>query len=101
MELLPELWGEDGGGGRMRLIDADALINTLNEGKINFNADINYIILNAPTVDAVPIVRCKDCKFNYANQIPGDEDVCQLCVELPISKDFFCAYGEKDEEVEE
>ena len=41
------------------------------------------------------IVRCKDCKFNYANQIPGDEDVCQLCVELPISKEFFCAYGEK------
>lgn len=45
------------------------------------------------------IVRCKDCKFNYANQIPsGDE--CQLCVELPISKDFFCAYGEKMDEEE-
>lgn len=46
-----------------------------------------------PTVDAVPVVRCKDCKFNYANQIPSD-DACQLCVELPISKDFYCAYGE-------
>lgn len=79
----------------MRLIDADALINTLNEGKIKFNADINYIILNAPTVEAERVVRCKDCKFNYANQIPGDEDVCQLCVELPILKEFFCAYGEK------
>lgn len=39
----------------MRLIDADALINTLNEEKIKFNADINYIILNAPTIDAEPI----------------------------------------------
>lgn len=46
------------------------------------------------------IVRCKDCKFNYANQIPSD-DVCQLCVELPITKDFFCAYGEKMDEVED
>lgn len=45
------------------------------------------------------IVRCKDCKFNYANQVPSDDE-CQLCVELPISKDFFCAYGEKMEEVE-
>lgn len=45
----------------------------------------------------VEVVRCKDCKYNYANQIPsGDE--CQLCVELPISKDFFCAYGERMDE---
>lgn len=47
----------------MRLIDADALINTLNKEKIPFNADINYIILNAPTIDAVEVVRCKDCKY--------------------------------------
>lgn len=46
----------------------------------------------------IDLVRCKDCKFNYANQIPGDDDTCQLCVELPISKDFFCAYGEKNDE---
>lgn len=46
------------------------------------------------TADYVQVVRCKDCKFNSANQIPN-EDVCQLCVELPISKDFYCAYGER------
>ena len=39
----------------MRLIDADALINTLNKEKIEFNADINYFILNAPTIDAEPV----------------------------------------------
>lgn len=50
-----------------------------------------------PTIDAVPVVRCKDCKFNYANQIPS-EDVCQLCVELPITGDFFCKWGERKEE---
>lgn len=36
----------------MRLIDADALINMLNKEKIEFNEDINYFILHAPTIDA-------------------------------------------------
>lgn len=39
----------------MRLIDADALINTLNKEKIEFNEDINYFILYAPTIDAEPV----------------------------------------------
>lgn len=38
----------------MRLIDADALIKTLNEEKIKFNADVNYFILNAPIIEAKP-----------------------------------------------
>lgn len=38
-----------------RYIDADALIKTLNEEKIKYDADVNYFIMNAPTVDAVPI----------------------------------------------
>lgn len=88
----------------MRLIDADALKRkiTMVTKQYNPNAIMERpaILLEdvdeAPTIDAEPIVRCKDCKFNYANQIPsGDE--CQLCVELPISKDFFCAYGERME----
>ena len=55
---------------------------------------VENIIEKQEIIDAEPVVRCKECKFNYANQIPGG-DGCQLCVELPISKDFFCAYGEK------
>lgn len=47
--------------------------------------------------DWVEVVRCKDCKFNYANQIPS-ENACQLCVELPISDEFYCAYGERIED---
>lgn len=35
----------------MRLIDADALIQSLNDKDIPYNADINEAILNAPTVD--------------------------------------------------
>lgn len=50
-------------------------------------------------ISIMDLVRCKDCKYNYANLIPSD-NVCSLCVELPITKDFFCAYGEKIDEKE-
>ena len=43
----------------------------------------------------VRVVRCKECVHNYANQIPS-EDVCDKCVELPITADFYCAYGRKE-----
>ena len=82
----------------MRLIDADALINTLNEGKINFNADINYIILNAPTVEAENVVRCKDC--NFCGEI--DENGWHCCENLGVGmpKNGFCSDAER-KEVEE
>lgn len=79
-----------------RLIDADALINTLNEGKINFNADINYIILNAPTVEAEHVVRCKDC--NFCGEI--DENGWHCCENLGVGmpKNGFCSDAERREE---
>lgn len=52
----------------MRLIDADALMKAfyksiddaaLHGGKI---VPFQDIIQNAPTIDAVPVVRCKDCR---------------------------------------
>lgn len=33
-----------------RLIDADALIETLNNNKIPYNDDVNYFLMNAPTI---------------------------------------------------
>jgi hypothetical protein len=55
----------------MRLIDADALCAELQKefgspeghGKL---MRVNYIISNAPTVDAVQIVRCRDCKYCFS-----------------------------------
>lgn len=56
----------------MRLIDADALIKTLNEEKIKFNADVNYFILNAPTIEAKSVIRCKDCAFYWYHKLKQD-----------------------------
>jgi hypothetical protein len=50
------------------------------------------------SVDAVEVVRCKDCKHNYYNMIPSGEDhECAKWVELPITADFYCAWGERED----
>lgn len=47
----------------MRLIDADALIEYLGRPEDDRDRLINLIIDRAPTVDAVEVVRCRDCRF--------------------------------------
>lgn len=45
----------------MRLIDADALIDEL--GISDEDIIFEGMLEDAPTIDAVPVVRCKDCKW--------------------------------------
>ena len=83
----------------VRLIDADELLKEAEK-----DGAYGYVsaeqIAAFPTVDAVEVVRCGECEYNYANQIPS-EDVCYYCVELPVDADFFCARGKKMDEVED
>ena len=79
----------------MRLIDADALYNRFWERAWYDNADRDECacadIDNAPTIDAVPVVRCKDC-------VNGDADRgFFLCCStgLTVNEDGFCSYGER------
>ena len=73
-----------------RLIDADRALETVYEqGTAHPNAYYltNYamaILQEAPTVDAVPVVRCKDCvSHNFCN------------FEQYQGLDGFCSYGER------
>lgn len=85
-----------------RLIDADTLeYGSASTGEYVFEYVPKYQIDNAPTIDAVPVVRCKDCKF--AHMTYGGE--CKYCdaweseESLYLDGDFFCAFGErKDDE---
>ena len=52
---------------------------------------IKYVL---PTVDAVPVVRCKDCK--YRDGTPGQPNI--LCAQM--HEDDFCSYGERRAEKE-
>lgn len=78
----------------MRLIDADKLLEVLNKKSVPFNASVNDAILTAPTVDAVEVVRCKDCKhFVKAT----DWFACKKWY-MDIREDDYCSYGERKEE---
>ena len=62
-----------------RLIDANALLERMK--KTNRYFDIKFDIEEAPTVDAVEVVRCKDCKHR------GDDVHCPMCFEEAIEWD--------------
>lgn len=85
----------------MRLIDADALYEKFKDGKTDtvqekgFNSLGRYLVRNAPTVDAVLVVRCKGCKFwqNDGKHIYG------MCLNPNIGNvkmnTDFCSFGER------
>ena len=79
----------------MRLIDADALLEKLAKTPRYFT--VKFDIEEQPTVDATPIIRCKDC----AHFDPDDEDgLC--CSETnamlwPDENDY-CSYGQRKDQ---
>ena len=48
-------------------------------------------IMDAETVDAVEVVRCKDCKWVYRDPYSG----CYYCHERQVQSTHFCSYGER------
>ncbi len=52
------------------------------------------LIDNAPTVDAVVVTRCKDCKHSWED-ISGLCCSHGVCVDLTVPGDFYCTYGER------
>lgn len=77
----------------MRMIDGDTLWEKLDDEPWYDNADRDEIALPivaaAPTVDAVPVVRCKECKWT------GADFVCYRCVMVQHKPEDFCSYGER------
>lgn len=55
------------------------------------------IMLEAPAVDAVEVVRCKDCAYaNVENFYNYGRVWCCMC-EINVGGDHFCAFGERRE----
>ena len=88
----------------MRLIDADALHEALktkqkwvvrcgdkhNEG---YTYDqVHFAIDDAPTIDAVSVVRCKECKHWNDNDV-----FCRYFVKGHTDADDYCSYGERSD----
>lgn len=91
---------------KKRLIDADVLWRKLEDVPWYDNADRDEIALTlvdeAPIVDAVEVVRCRECKHHCWVQEPCHGKSVHYC-KLPhmrsieIFKEFFCYYGERKE----
>ena len=78
----------------MRLIDADKLFGVIAEQEMWNVPDFVYeSIKNAPTVDAVEVVRCKDCKYYWRNN-PLETWVCLASPR----DDAYCSEGERKED---
>lgn len=92
----------------MRLIDADALQNILLTITTALEHEYGSLggavsrcmkhIDNAPTIDAVPVVRCRECKYRGTDDCifhikgePADEELL-----LKLDNDF-CSYGKRKE----
>lgn len=102
----------------MRLIDADELKERLKEYCVDGDKGIEeyYEIMgiddcidNAPTVDAVEVVRCKDCKhftLNLVENVGGiplivAHEVCSFWGDgCKTSQEGFCSFGERKENVD-
>ena len=85
-----------------RLIDADAFLKdilTAGIGKtiIEYSeSDIGYMIRKRPTVDAVPVVRCWECK-HYDPENHHCDHHMGTAAPLRHKPDDFCSYGERKE----
>lgn len=86
----------------MRLIDADALPKQ-KFLEANGNGMYEYVeivyerdIDNAPTIDAVPVVMCKDCKW-WTKQEKSIQGRCALNGMYPTGG-WYCANGRRDDE---
>lgn len=77
----------------MRLIDADKLVDNQFKNDISYNAFVN-LVKRQPTVDAVPVVRCQNCKHH---PIHGDGYCPAPEISMLLIDDEFCSYGEVTE----
>jgi hypothetical protein len=97
-----------------RLIDANALLEKMEHASTDVCADygdgfcehgystqlFRLMVSETPTVDAVEVVRCKDC-VHYVNLLCSGSDYrCSIfsgCYDrpYPTNADDFCSYGER------
>ena len=87
----------------MRLIDADAAIEALKRAEALSRAFGYHAVIDAvealPTVDAVPVVRCKDCRCWQKSSLFSGHMVCRYVVDCSVVRreDDFCSRGESKE----
>lgn len=79
----------------MRLIDADKEKLVLDWNLVGDAADAACkVIDDAPTVNAVVVTRCKDCKYLVNATVNANGFLICDVSDMEITPDDFCSYGE-------
>jgi hypothetical protein len=88
----------------MRLIDKDALLSDIERtieksGCVNHEGEIMDCVRYASEVDAVPVVRCKECGHYDTTGFPALNPGTGWCDKMGkgVHDDFYCSYGERKE----
>ena len=87
----------------MELIDRRRLVSDFWKGvedcSILSYEDTDDLMENAPTVDAVEVVRCKNCKISFYNPLFSDDGSQLICRKRAnnhiVNEDGYCSYGER------
>lgn len=87
----------------MRLIDADALLkHEVEADRMSAMLVVGKgYILDAPTIEAVQVVRCRDCKYYWEYRTNKNKQIMRYCMRMAknamayhVKPDDFCSYGE-------
>ena len=80
------------------LISREALLEAIRTDVAPFTLSMVFRhIHSAPAVDAVEVVRCKDCRYG---EDLGEECFCHYCGSDWNLPDHYCSYGERREDHE-
>ena len=86
----------------MRLVDADNARECFGGDGVT-GAVMKRMFDSLPTIDAVPVVRCRECSKKDKNICPlvlvqFDRNMKQVLVQKPVPDDFFCSYGQRKDD---
>ena len=91
----------------MRLIDADRLSEAIYNNVPAPYEDASWAKENclaeieaAQTIDAVPAVRCRECKYRFENNGHSKNGCPIIDANIWMDDDDFCSYGERKEGAE-
>lgn len=82
----------------MALISKEDLLTKFETGALLFQPEVKRIIKTQPEVDAVPVVRCKDCKhrvYTDDGESNPDDIVCDLWESDGFTEADYCSRGER------
>ena len=87
----------------MRLINADDIkytdmLTPMGNGNYEHVGIVTEPEIEAmPAVDAVPVIRCKDCKFRYTDGDNVTANYCKLNHNRVMADDWFCADARRED----